>query len=31
MEALDWIMLIFIASVAVVSAVGFFKTYKKKD
>lgn len=31
MEPLDLAMLIFIAGVAIVSAIGFFKSYKKKD
>jgi hypothetical protein len=31
MEALDLALLIFIAGVAIVSAIGFFKSYKNKD
>ena len=31
MEALDLAMLIFIAGVAIVSAIGFFRSYKNKE
>ncbi len=31
MEALDLAMIIFIAAVAIFSAIGFFKSYKDKE
>lgn len=31
METLDLVMIVFIAGVVVVTAIGFFRTYKNKD